>query len=56
METGLKSGAVVSRQFGAALLAQTVLVVRTPSVRTQFILKYIRSFKKLVKNEAWALV
>lgn len=32
METGLKNGAVVLRQFEATLLAQTVLIVRMPSI------------------------
>lgn len=55
METGVKSSIAVPKQYGAALLAQTVFVIRTPSVGIQFILKYIRNFKKFVKNKVWAL-
>lgn len=56
METGIKSGTTMLRQYGAALLAKIVLVVRTPSIETQFMLRYIESLEKSVKNEAWALV
>lgn len=55
MATGLKSGAAVLRQCGAALLAQTVLIVGTPSVGKQLMLRYIRSFEKSVGSEAWVL-